>query len=216
MAQAYEATIFYIGVLVPISIIAPISLAFLKYKQLPPELKIITLCLCCSGLSNLLSTVSSHLGINNMPLVHLYSVVEFGVICMFYRKILLNENIRKYIPVLFLFFLLICIVNALFFQTIFSYSTYTKPIEAIFVILLSIVYLLQLLEDYDKVIAHKTELIYINSGFLLYFSGSFVLFTIFNIFVNNKDVAFAILDVHATILLLMYTSFTIALWKFKK
>ena len=197
------------------TIIVPISLSVIKFKQLPKELKIIALYLCSSGLSNFISKVLADFSINNLPLAHLYTVVEFGIICFFYYNLLASKKIKKYIPYIFISFFAVCVINALFFQPIFHYNTYTKPIEAILVIGLAISYLLQLLEDFDRVIKNNVELIYINSGFLLYFSGSFVLFTIFNIFVRNTAVAFAILDVHATILLFMYILFTIALWKFK-
>ncbi len=151
-----------------------------------------------------------------MPLQHFYTVAEFGVICLFYKKLFKDNQFTRYLPVIFSAFVIVCVINAVFFQSIFKFNSYTKPIEAFLVILLAIVYLMQLLEDFDKVISNNVELIYINSGFLLYFSGSFVLFTIFNIFVNNVVVAFAILDVHATLILLMYALFTIALWKLKK
>ncbi len=151
-----------------------------------------------------------------MYLNHIYTVWEFFIICYFYRELLSSQKIKKYIPYLSVAFFIVCIINALYYQPLIKYNSYTKPIEAVLVIWFAITYLMELIENLDEIIDKNSGFIYINSGFLLYFSGSFVLFTIFNIFVNNTAVAIAILDVHATLLLLMYALFTIGLWKFKK
>lgn len=217
MGIPFEASRFYVGILVPITVIVPISISIYKFKTLPIVFRYLISYMVLSGISNLLSKYLSNHSINTMPLAHIYTVLEFGIICLFYKKLLENTRIHNYISNIFFLFLILCVVNALFFQDIHSYNTYTRPLETIIVIWFAITYLVQIIEDFDKQIKDKVELNYINSAFLLYFSGSFVLFTIFNIFVKNSNaVSFALLDVHATLLLLMYALFTVALWKLKK
>ena len=208
----------YVGILVPISIIVPISLSIFKFRKFPKELKIITYYLFFNAFSNFITSSLSNNGISTMPFAHLYTIVEFGFICYFYKELYFSDNniVSRAIPAIFFAFLAICILNVLFLQDLHHFNSYTKPIEGIIVVGFAIRYLLQLVNDFDKKINKNIELIYINSVFLLYFSGTFVLFTIFNIFFTHRQIAFAILDVHATLLLLMYVLFTIALWKFKR
>jgi len=58
--------------------------------------------------------------------------------------------------------------------------------------------------------------LYINSGMLIYFSGSFLLFIIYSVIISNYSLAYFIWDLHATFLLTMYILFAVALWKYKK
>jgi hypothetical protein len=68
---------------------------------------------------------------NNMPIIHLYTAIEMVFFCWFYKTILWpqgNRFLKVWLPVLFT---VLCIVNALRYQNIYTYCSYTRSVEAL-------------------------------------------------------------------------------------
>jgi len=206
----------YMGVEVPASIIIPIIPAALKYRYLPEPQKIVSWYLFVAAIFSLINNLLGFSNINNMPVMHVYTFVEFVLLVLFYRNVLTGTRIGKYAVYAVPFFLIFCVVNVLFFQDIYTYNTHTKSIEALLVIFMAIAYFRKTLDRIGKDDARYSPLSYINSGLLLYFSGSFIWFTIFNLTVQNKSFGMVMWSIHATFLLVLYILIATALWKYKE
>jgi len=206
----------YMGVVVPASIIIPIIPAALKYRYLPEPQKIVSWYLFFAAIFSLINNLLGFSNINNMPVMHVYTFVEFVLLVLFYRNVLTGTRIGKYAVYAVPFFLIFCVVNVLFFQDIYTYNTHTKSIEALLVIFMAIAYFRKTLDRIGKDDARYSPLSYINSGLLLYFSGSFIWFTIFNLTVQNKSFGMVMWSIHATFLLVLYILIATALWKYKE
>ncbi len=210
------ASYIYMGIVVPVSIIIPICFAIAKYRTFPAELKIVTWYLYFNGITNIITGILASNNINNMPALHIYTALEFIIISIFYKKILEGTIIGKYIHVIILSFLILCVINVVFFQNLNTYNSYTKSLEAIIVISLTIAYFKKTLDKIDILRTIKNINVYINSGILIYFSGSFTLFIISNTISANSSLSNLTWNIHATFLLVMYVLFSFALWQYKK
>jgi hypothetical protein len=203
------------AVVVPVSILLPISQAIIKYNRCPYELKIICWFLFASAISNIIGTFLAFKNINNMPVMHVYTFVEFALLAFFYKNILNTQQTGKIINWLIPSFLVICVVNALYFQNIHTYNTYTKSIEALIILILAITYFVKVLDKIEIEEKNVNVITYINSGLLIYFSGSFIWFVIFNLTIGNVGLGVIMWSIHATLLLILYILIAIALWKHK-
>ncbi|MCF8450226.1 MAG: hypothetical protein K9G49_10190 [Taibaiella sp.] len=210
-----EASYLYVAIVAPSGIIFPLLAAIIKYKKLNKELKVICWYIFLAAFANLVCNSLGFNGINNMPVMHIYTPIEFTLLITFYQLLLREEMSGRVLKMLIPAFLIFCIVNALFLQGIYTYNTNTKSIEALVIISLTLAYFKKKL---DKMQFDEGEkyLIYINSGLLLYFAGSFVLFFIPSIIVPDRPLERLIWSTHATFLLVMYLLFAVALWKYKK
>ncbi len=209
-----RASYLYVGIIVPACIIIPIIPAIIRYRALSNELKCIAWYLFVAAFTSIINTMLSRNNINNMPVMHFYTMLEFSILALFYKQLL--QGISKFISALIPFFILLCIANVIFFQNILTFNTYTKSVEAILIIFFSIAYFKNMLDATGSEIKWAGPLVYINSGLLFYFSGSFILFVIQNILIQNKDLVSIMWSIHATILLLLYILIAVALWKHKK
>lgn len=203
------------AVVVPVSILLPISQAIIKYNRCPYELKIICWFLFASAISNIIGTFLAFKNINNMPVMHVYTFVEFVLLAFFYKNILNTQQTGKIINWLIPSFLVICVVDALYFQNIHTYNTYTKSIEALIILILAITYFVKVLDKIEIEEKNVNVITYINSGLLIYFSGSFIWFVIFNLTIGNVGLGVIMWSIHATLLLILYILIAIALWKHK-
>ncbi len=155
------------GIIVPLSILLPLIAGLIKYRQLGFAAKVVYWYLVMYAIfTGLALIIGKHYHQNNLPVGHLFTVIELGAI-VFYYKILFSAGSknRLYYGIV-IFFSLLCIVNAIFFQSIYTYNSYTKSIEAIICILFAMKYFASIASGNDsskKILASPG--FYFNAGF---------------------------------------------------
>ena len=201
---------------VPATIIIPIFLAVKRYQHLRPSLKLLCWYLFSAGLTNVITAIYAFRKANNMPIMHLYTVIEFSFLVGFFRRTFVGEELKKRVTFLVPLFALFALVNVLFVQGIFAYNTYAKSLEAVLIIFLSIVFFKQRLDNVGAETQKMSPVTYVVSGLVLYFSGSLVFFVIQNISVADHSFGRFIWGIHGTLLMVLYFVIAFALWVEKK
>jgi hypothetical protein len=209
---------FFMSVLVPCSILLPIVIGLLKLQRLPVNAKIIWYYLIVSAVISAASIFMGRvLHTNNMPLVHLYTPIELAFFCWFYTKILAPKRPRFLNIWLPLLFMVLCIINALRYQSIYTYCSYTRSVEALICIILALNYFAKMATYGNEKKSMSKPGLYFNSGIFLYFSGGFMLFVFSNLIVNLPRSNFmVILVIYAALVLCMYLLFSVAFLLCKK
>ena len=172
------------SIIVPLFILVPIVIGSLKIKTLPFNLKIIWFYLLITAVISTSATIIGRIfHSNNMPLLHLFTLIEGVMFIWFYKCLSQSNKKNKWFIFLQTGFVIICMLFALnFFANIAASDT--KPL--------------------------KLPAFYFNTGIFLYFSGSFILF-IFSNFILQKLSASDMLifwSSHSTLVLLMYIFFS--------
>lgn len=206
------------SVFVPWSICLPLCIGMFKFRQLNKSAKIIWYYLLISALISFAATyIGRVLHQNNLPLIHIYTALEVILFCWFYKTVLQVSNNNTLYRILPLAFVIFCILNALFLQSIYTYCTYTRSAEALVCILFTMNYFARLASiDSEKKISILPEF-YFNTGIFIYFSGGFMLF-VFSNFVNTLSLyQYEVIWVlYSALVLCMYLFFSIAYLLCKK
>ena len=197
-------------------IILPVVIGTVRYRHLSKPCRIIYFFTIIACLTEISSYITRLLGINNMPLLHIYTVVEFAMISWFYHT--LFKKIFSASPVAIIALLFACgsVINSLFIQRILSFNSYTRGIEAILIILYALIFLYVFFFQPDARNLMNDPVLWINAGILIYFSGAATLFILSNYILPlgyqfNKNVW----GVHALLSIIMYLLITVGLWKSK-
>jgi hypothetical protein len=198
------------SIVVPVLVILPLLVAIYKYKSLTKGAKVIVAYLFLSGLANLISAYLAYGKLNNLPVLHVYTCLEFLSITYFFIRIIESKRIVLLLKCIAGAFSLLCIFNSCFIQSIYTYNTYTRSIEAVLVLFLSLLYiLLKNKTSYSSL--RKKSYQWFVAGFLLYFSSSLALFILSNFtFSLSKHYNWILWNFHASLLLIMYFMFTYA------
>lgn len=210
---------YFMGVIVPLSVLLPIFIGIIKLKALSPAARIILWYLFASAI---LSAASGIMGRyfhqNNMPLIHLYTVLEVILFAWYYKRLSGASKTNAFYIALPAAFIVLCIINAVFFQSIYTYSSYTRSVEAIILMMFALSYFAKMATGNSEKKVGKQPDFYFNAGIFLYFSGAFMLFIFSNFIAANltKHNFLIIWNIHAALLLLMYILFSIAFFKCKK
>ena len=124
-------------------------------------------------------------GINNLPFLHLFTVLEFVFLIFFYKKAFNRINVPFNVGLLTGIFVVLAIVNAAFFENIWSFNTNLRTLESLILILVSAYFMFSLLA--------KSEVLYItdypnflaSAAIMFYFSGALFLFASSRVFLEN-------------------------------
>lgn len=150
--------------------------------------------------------------VNNLPLLHLYIIVEFALLGWMYHLYLYKLLGRYLIPLIIVAFCTFSIINSLFIQSIFTFNTYARAIENLLLILLSLAYFYKMLKELKVKYLEKDPMFWINSGILVYFSGNLFIFIFSNYILPHKSLNMLFWSIHATLNLFIYTFYAIGLW----
>jgi hypothetical protein len=212
MFDVVKAIVFAVS---PYALAPPLLLGLLQFRKLPLALKLICIHLMFAAVVEGLSYLLWHYRINNLFLLHIYTVEECGLILWFYSRLFtgfINSRVFLYA---FAVFFVFAAVNSIFFQSLSANNTYIRTLEAIMVIVCSIVFFYRMLTDAAIEQPARSPYFWINTGWLIYFSASLLLFTLSN-YINSthlKQMRLDIWTLHAFFAILLYTFITIGLWK---
>ncbi len=193
----------YYGIIVPLSILAPIIFGAINFKKANHSHKLLFYYLIVSGLINLSAIILMRFKVQNLPLLHLYTIVETVFILSYFRTIFQSKAIKKALLFTIVLFPIICVVNFSTLQSIYSFNTYTRPLEAILITLFCLLYLYQ--SGFTENWISKS-INWFNMGILIYFPVACVIFILSNYLTTstNKAMNTMVWNLHATLVLIMY------------
>lgn len=212
--------ISFIEVIVPLSMLLPLFIALFRWRFLTPQAKYLALYILVSVLINCVAILfAKWLHKNNMPLVHLLTATDVVILLFYYKTLFNHQNKLQLYLSLCALFIIFCIINAIFFQSIYTFSSYTRSVEALICMLFALNYFARLASDSGtqvKIINQPD--FYFNTGIFLYFSGAFMLFIFSNFIIKSLTKAnfLIIWDIHNGLLMLMYLLFCIGFLICKK
>jgi hypothetical protein len=208
----------FVGIIAPCFILIPLVAGFAHYRFLNREFKVIIYYLLTTALANAVAKILIVFHFHNLFIIHVYTVIEALFLCWLFILILPDYKIQITIRFLAILFPAFCLVNFVFFQNSTVLNTYTRPVEAIIFIALSMCYWWKNNNmDYEVSWANY-PLNWIVSGLLLYFSSAFFLFVFSNLlaFSYSTAVNVFIWNIHAVILIVMYLFFAMGFYKCKR
>lgn len=185
-------------------------------KELPSTLQLLGYCLLWSFLIEISAKIFIQLEINNLPLLHLYTLGEFLLWSLFYQKVLLKRSATRKLSNYFIFgILLLLISNSLFIEDIWGFNSYAKTLVSSLIIGYAIFYQARLLNEASP--EGSASLTLINSGVLIYYTGSFLIFLFSNYFLKTSTGLPIVFWVFNSLLNLIFQIIILrALWSYLK
>jgi hypothetical protein len=190
--------------IVPLSILIPILIGLFHYNKAQTGSRLLLYYLITSGLINLAALILVHYRMRNLPLLHLYTMVEGVLILSYFRTIFDQPLIKKILLYIIAIFPILCILNFTFLQSIYTFNTYTRPLEAILITFFCMLYLYK--SGFTENWINK-PVNWFNMGILIYFPVACIIFIVSNylIFVSmNRAMNHMVWNLHATLVMIMY------------
>lgn len=173
--------------------------------------------LAVSVIFEIYSYVNTKLGINNLYVFHIFTVVEFCLILFVYMSFLKDFNQKnRYVLALIPLFLLAEVAD-LKINGPNNMDNFASSIESIILIFIALMSFFIIIRKmiYDNIL--NTPFFWINTGILLYFSGNLLFFVFSNyLHANETSNNFAMWGIHSVMNILYNVSIVIGFWKIQK
>ncbi len=194
-------------------VILPLLLSIYKNKLLNVAQKRLFVLLVVILITELISNILWYLRINNLPVFHFYTIVEFLLILNIYRNELTRLFSKTFFILLSLGYIMFAITNMLFLQDLGTFNSNTTTVMGLVVIFLALSYFYALLKEMKYSSLENNPMFWLNSGFLIYFSSSLILFYINNnMFKESTEASYLVWGLHAIINIVLIIFYTITIW----
>ncbi|PZP48837.1 MAG: hypothetical protein DI598_09260 [Pseudopedobacter saltans] len=205
----------YMGLIIPSIVLFPIIIALYNRKYWLVFVRMVFFYLLFSLFFIVFSLVTNNLYINNLPILHLYTVLEFIIICMLFRSFTEKKKDHYFFTYLAFLFVLFAIAYVVLTNSLYRFNTWPRFIGSLIIVFCCIYFLIkELVNEKKEKLTFKTIILF---GLMLYFSSSSILFGMSQLLIG-KSSAFTLLvwNIHATILAIMYLMFAWAFLQLKK
>lgn len=209
-----RASTLYMGVIVPAVILLPITVALCKRRYWNLTEKLSFYYLLIAALFNVIAIVTGANGINNLPFLHLYTVLEFCMLCAVFRSIFGGQPVRKLLAGLMILFPLMAIGYIGYTHSLFFFNVLPRFLSSLTMLLFCVYFLIFNLSTTESNVSSFNLALVI--ALLLYFSSSSIFFALIEYVQKNKELNRLLWIIHATLVLLMYLIFTKAYLTIKK
>ncbi len=199
-----------------LSVVIPIAIATYSFIRLERYLRLLYILLWLSFVIDILLELLIMAGwlSSNIPFFHFYTVAEFTLYSLLYKEVL--RDVKPLMAMLIVAFLLFKLSDLWLITRPDQPDTAAMTLESIIIIFYCFLYFDQLLKE--KLIMYLTRhpMFWINSGVLVYFSGSFFLFLFSPYIFKNEGSVDIYWSFHAVLSLLKNLSFAIAFYLVSK
>ncbi|WP_295676887.1 hypothetical protein [uncultured Mucilaginibacter sp.] len=190
-----------------ISGVLPVLAWLYNHKNLDKGLKIAGIFFLVAFFVDILLELMTTMGVvNNMPLIHLFIVINILFFTAIYYNAFFKPSVKKAIIALAGLALLIVVFNIIFVEGIWEYPSLSITVLSVLLICFSLAYFYQLLNRQEFIHIEKQGLFWINSGVLFYFAINIFLFMLFKHFSKDeKQEYYMIHSTSNTIANILYT-----------
>jgi hypothetical protein len=188
--------------------------ALFRWRYLTSCLRYVGLFVGLATLGEVVSLITAALSIRNLHILHVYTILEFNLIALFYRRFFGQFYPRWLIPGLMGVFTGFAILNSLLLQPLNRYNTYARGLEALVVIALALLCFYKILTELPAKRLDKHPVFWINTGYLLYFAGSLFFLLLSNALLtdSNRALILMVFGLHSFLMVLMHLFIGVGLW----
>ncbi|MEQ8473341.1 MAG: hypothetical protein RIC35_19245 [Marinoscillum sp.] len=187
------------------------------HHRLVTEMRILSYFIFLSAVIELVSKVMWYQGENNLPLLHLYVLIGFILLAMFYRSILQGFIPPKLISAVIAGFTLFTIINSAFIEPLTTFNSLALTVQSVLMIILCVFTFLVLMNDIvrEKRQDLLSSLNWINSGLFLYYLSSLMVFYLGDQFIQYYSALTNqyLWSMHSFFAMIMYICLIVGLWK---
>lgn len=192
----------------------PLLIALLRYRRLNGLQKylfaLVVFILVIEILANFIGRWYLHM--NNLPLLHLFSVGQFTFLWLIFRRRIVPLIPKQTFQALLIVFYIFAVVSAVWIDGVFNFNAYARSFGAILLIFFCLTYYYQRLKMLDMEHLEQDPLFWISTGSLIYFSGSVILFVVSNYILQNEVMSIRLWGIHAVLNIFNIIFYAIALW----
>jgi hypothetical protein len=199
-----------------LAVLIPLLIWFAVPRARTAGQKTILALLVLSAVTQLVSFIFWKLQKNNLPILHVYTMLECLVLLKLYAALLGAPGRNRVFLLVAVMFILLAVLEAILFGSIFEFNIYSRSIEALIIITLCLGWFIKAVSMEESEKERYKGISIINSGMLVYFAGAVTLFS-YSSFITNMsfNARMNVWTMHTLLAFQLYILIAIGLWRSK-
>lgn len=156
--------------------------------------------------------VSQQLDSPNLPLLHVFTVLQFCLLLLIFRQELIPLIPVRWFPIILVSFVVFAVIDASLISGLQSFNPLARLVESILLLFFSLAYLYKTLNEMRVERLEREPSFWISSGLLIYFAGGFLIFISSNYLMPLEMTAFLFWGLHAVLNTILNLFYSAALW----
>lgn len=194
------------------SVIIPFVICLAEYTDLTDlqqSIGLLVLLTCLGEISIYLLTV---LGINNLPAVHIFTVLQFIVLVWIMKKGLSSYFPKNVFQGLIIGFVLFALIDAFFLNGWYNFNSYSRPLASFILPFLALCFFYKTMKELKISSLEREPLLWLSIGIIIYFPSSLLVFLFTNHVKTSNEVLLTLWGIHAIFNIILNATYSIALW----
>jgi hypothetical protein len=189
-------------------------LFYQKRSPMLREQKILSGYLILAVVTELIAKILGDNGLSNLPVLHIYTIVQFFLVALFYQPDKRAESHYYIWLSIVVLFISASIINSLYVQSIWVFNGYALATKGLIIVLFAIIYFGRLLFGGKTAVPLlEVPMFWISTGMLFYFSACFFVFLLSgDVLLFSSDVFRVSWAFHDIMLIVHYLFLIVALW----
>ena len=151
---------------------------------------------------------------NNMPLGHFYITVSFIFLALFFLYELKGFVSKKIIAGIIMLYVLFSTYIILFIQSYLDYPSISGAVSALLLVSFAILLYANVMREGKIKVLSDSSLIWINSAVLIYYSGNFFFYILFNFILHySREFLIKTLNFFSVLNFIFYILLAVGLYK---
>lgn len=194
------------------SILLPTILGAILFKRLPNTLKVLTVFVFLTVISEILTYIFYLNGQNNLFLYHIYTFLEFGFISWIYASIFNRKYLKVIIGILSLAFISASALSLIKLESLVEFNSIQRMIELIILVLYFFIHMGMLMKSKKAPFLEMHPYFILTLGFIIYFIGTAILFYFTNLFIEMGNLV-SFWMIHGALNIFLNIIYSIVLWR---
>jgi len=194
-----------------ISVVYPIGVSIRRHQGYDSLGRGLIAFFYLSALFDLAGLITWHRKVNNLPLFHLFTLIELLFFGWLYQRAFTNVLLKRIVAVLTVLLGIFTVGDSLFLESIWTFNSISATAESVYLIVLSLLLFRQLLLQNEVMFLDRHPLFWLNLGVLLYFAGNLFVFMLQHVIAGSAQKCYVYGIVHSAINILANFLFGIAL-----
>lgn len=194
---------------------AILILLFGTFDRSKKELVDLSVLIFSFVLIDILCYILARAGINNLPFFHLVTLLELVIFSRVYSYHVSGFR-KKTVLILGGTGAVALILNTIFLENILDFNSSARVIQAIIILIFAVLWFIEVFINLKENKLTDDPILYVTSGILIYFTGSAVIFGMYNSLLQT-DQAFLmeLWDIHSVLNILMNLALAVAFYKLR-
>ncbi|MES2382796.1 MAG: hypothetical protein V4538_17245 [Bacteroidota bacterium] len=159
----------------------------LYWKYFSKALRAFAVFIAVAAVFDMYSVITGYLGINNLNILHIYTVVEYSFLAYFLHLVVEKKRVKDIILISIPIYGALALSYSIFISNLVGFNSAGRVAECVLLSAFALYWFYSLLDSDEHTSLKRYPYFWLNSGITLYFMGNVFMFMLYSLLNSPTD-----------------------------